>query len=186
MKISLIINDRRKELDISPAETLLDLLRRNYHTEIKRGCSQGECGACLVLLDGKVVNSCQVLAGSIEGCSITTVSGIGTQQKPHVIQQSLAEVGAVQCGFCTPGVVIAAYALLHDNPNPSEHEIRKALDGNLCRCTGYEKIVAGIQLASERLQNATSRKFWTFGRVACTSNSKIDFKNHKNKKSKDK
>jgi carbon-monoxide dehydrogenase small subunit len=151
MKVSLVINEQRKKFDISPAETLLDLLRRNYYTEVKRGCNQGECGACLVLLDGKVVNSCQVLAGSIDGCSITTVRGIGTQQKPSVIQQSLAEVGAVQCGFCTPGIVIAVYALLRDNPSPSEQEIRKALDGNLCRCTGYEKIVAGIQLAAERL-----------------------------------
>ena len=151
MKISVIINNHRKTLKISPGETLLNLLRRNFYTEVKCGCNEGECGACLVLLDGDVVNACQVLAGSVDGSSITTVQGIGTQQNPHIIQKSLAEVGAVQCGFCTPGVVIAAYALLQKNPTPSEQEIRSALDGNLCRCTGYEKIIDGIQLAAERM-----------------------------------
>ena len=130
----------------------MNLLRRNHYTEVKCGCNEGECGTCLVLLDDKAVNSCQVLAGSIDGCSVTTVRGLGTQQQPHVIQQSLAEVGAVQCGFCTPGIVIAAFELLQRNSNPSEQEIRDSLDGNLCRCTGYEKIVKGIQLASQRLR----------------------------------
>ena len=153
MKISLLINDQQKTLEIKPGETLLDLLRRNFYTEVKCGCNEGECGACLVLLDGEAVNSCQVMAGSAHGSSVTTVRGIGTQQQPHIIQESLSEVGAVQCGFCTPGVVVAAYALLQQNPDPSEQEIRSALDGNLCRCTGYEKIIDGIQLAAQRMQD---------------------------------
>ena len=154
MKISLIINNHKKTFEITPAETLLNLLRRNHFTEVKCGCNEGECGACLVLLNGNVVNSCQVFAGSVDGYSVTTVRGIGTQQQPHVIQESLAEVGAVQCGFCMPGIVIAAYALLQYNSNPSEQEIRYALDGNLCRCTGYEKLIDGIQLAAQRLTNS--------------------------------
>ena len=152
MKISLIVNNRHKEFNISPGETLLDLLRRNHYTEVKCGCSEGECGACLVLLNDEVINSCQVLAGSVDQRSVTTIKGIGTQQNPHIIQKSLAEVGAVQCGFCTPGIVVAVYALLQRNSNPTEQEIRTALDGNLCRCTGYEKIIDGIQLAAKRLQ----------------------------------
>lgn len=151
IKISLTINNYKKNFEILPAETLLNLLRRNYYTEVKCGCNKGECGSCLVLLDDRVVNSCQVLAASIDSCFVTTVRGIGTQQQPHTIQQSLAEVGAVQCGFCTPGIVVAAYALLQKNQHPTEQDIRTALDGNLCRCTGYEKIIAGIELAAQRL-----------------------------------
>lgn len=155
MKISLTVNNQRKNFDILPSETLLKLLRRNYYTEVKCGCNEGECGACLVLLDGEVVNSCQVIAGSINGCDVITVRGIGTQQKPHIIQESMAEVGAVQCGFCTPGIIVAVYALLQKNTNPSDQEIRQALDGNLCRCTGYEKIIDGIQLAAMRMRDTS-------------------------------
>lgn len=151
MKIELTINSEPKSLEISPGETLLDGLRRYHYTEVKRGCEEGECGSCLVLLDERPVNSCQVLAGAVHRREVTTVKGIGTLQQPHIIQQSLAESGAVQCGFCTPGIVIAAYALLCKNSNPNETEIRNALDGNLCRCTGYEKIIDGIRLAATRL-----------------------------------
>jgi len=156
MKISVTVNNQKKQLEISPADTLLQALRQNNFTEVKCGCNEGECGACLVLLDGEPVNSCQVLAGSVDGRAITTVRGIGTQQNPHILQTSLAEVGAVQCGFCTPGIIVAAYALLQKQPSPSEQDIRNALDGNLCRCTGYEKIIDGIQLAARRLNQKIS------------------------------
>lgn len=151
MKIRLMINSHSRVLEINPAETLLDVLRNNNHHEVKRGCDEGHCGSCVVLLNNRAVNACQVLAASANGSSVTTVKGIGTQKQPHLIQQCLAEVGGVQCGFCTPGIVISAYALLQKNRNPSENDIRIALDGNLCRCTGYVKIVEGIMLAAKRM-----------------------------------
>jgi len=132
--------------------TLLDTLRENGHTEVKNGCSAGECGACLVLLEEMPVNSCQVLAASAVGRRITTVSGIGDIRSPHPIQVALADAGAVQCGFCTPGVVVAAYALLQQNPDPTDDEIKRGLDGNLCRCTGYVKIIEGVRLAAKRMR----------------------------------
>ena len=152
MKITININNKQKIFDISAVDTLLTVLRNNHYKDVKCGCEEGECGACLVLLNGKAINSCQVLAGSVDGSTIMTTNGIGTQQNPHIIQTSLAEAGAVQCGFCTPGIVISAFALLEQNKNPSEQDIRQALDGNLCRCTGYEKIIDGIQLAASRMK----------------------------------
>lgn len=133
--------------------TLLELLREAGHTDVKAGCHTGECGACVVLLNGELVNSCQVLAGSCIGAEISTVKAIGDLHNPHPIQKALVDVGAVQCGFCTPGIVLAAYVLLKDNSNPTEDEIKTALDGNLCRCTGYVKIIEGVQLAAKRMND---------------------------------
>jgi len=159
MDVWLTINRKKGQYRIAPNEILLDFLRRNGYTEVKCGCRTGECGACSVLLNDDPVNSCQILVGSINNCEIKTVQGIGTQREPNIIQQALAEVGAVQCGFCIPGMVISAYSLLERNPNPTSEQVCEALDGNLCRCTGYKKIVDGILLAAKRLnpQQKSSR-----------------------------
>ena len=146
------VNGKQVQWVFEPDATLLHVLRENGHSEVKNGCSAGECGACLILLDGKPVNSCQVLAASAAGKSIVTSSGIGDIHTPHPIQIAFADVGAVQCGFCTPGMVLAAYALLQDNPDPTEEDVKRALDGNLCRCTGYVKILEGVQLAAGRMR----------------------------------
>jgi carbon-monoxide dehydrogenase small subunit len=135
-----------------PADlTLLDLLREAGFTEVKAGCHVGQCGACVVLLDGRPVNSCQVYAASVDGKEITTTAGLGNVHNPHPIQQAFVDAGAVQCGFCTPGMVLVTAALLAENSAPTEEEIKRALDGNLCRCTGYVKIIAAVRLAAERM-----------------------------------
>lgn len=152
MNGNFFINDIEYEVDFLGDVTLLELLRETGHTEVKIGCKTGECGACVVLLNGELVNSCQVLAGSCIGAKITTVKGIGDLHNPHPIQQALMDAGAVQCGYCTPGIVLATYVLLKETPNPTEDEIKRALDGNLCRCTGYVKIIEGVRLAAERIQ----------------------------------
>lgn len=146
------VNGKEERWIFEPDATLQHVLRENGHPEVKNGCSAGECGACLILLDGKPVNSCQVLAASAIGRQIVTVSGIGDIHSPHPIQMAFADTGAVQCGFCTPGMVLAAYALLRENPDPTDDEIKRALDGNLCRCTGYVKIVEGVRLAARRMR----------------------------------
>ena len=130
--------------------TLLQALRDLGYTDVKNGCEIGECGACAVLLNGKPVNSCMVLAAQADGGDVMTNAGLGTINEPHVIQEAFADAGAVQCGFCTPGMVIATKALLDRNPDPTEAEIRDALSGNLCRCTGYSQIVDGVRLAAAR------------------------------------
>ena len=142
------INSAEKELSLNPGDTLLQTLRDNGYTEVKCGCSEGECGACLVLLEDMPVNSCQVFAMSVKDKKITTVKGIGNLYHPHVIQKAFVQAGADQCGFCTPGIVIASYALLKKNPKPTKQEINEALDGNLCRCTGYVKIVEAVENAA--------------------------------------
>jgi len=148
------INGRHVLLAFSGRATLLQVLRDNGYHEVKEGCAEGQCGSCLVLLDGRLVNSCQVFAAAAVNREIITVQGLGTVHTPHPIQEALVEAGAVQCGFCTPGMVMAAYYLLRHNPDPSEKEIRRALDGNLCRCTGYTKIIEGIRLAARRMRQA--------------------------------
>ena len=145
------VNGRQVRISFEPGARLLEVLRDSGHTEVKNGCSEGACGACVVLLDGALVNSCQVLAASVLDREITTARGLGESDRPHPIQEAFAEAGAVQCGFCTPGMVTAAWALLKEIPRPDEEQIRKALDGNLCRCTGYVKIVRAVNLASERM-----------------------------------
>jgi len=147
----LYINDAELQISLSGDEVLLDVLRDLGCTEVKEGCREGACGSCLILLDGVLVNSCQVLAASALGRRITTVKGLGTIHQPHPIQEAFVEAGAVQCGFCTPGMVLATFALLKSNHRPTERQIRHALDGNLCRCTGYVKIVEAVKLAAERM-----------------------------------
>ncbi|MBN2325068.1 MAG: (2Fe-2S)-binding protein [Spirochaetes bacterium] len=151
MKKTFTVNGEEHTFIFEPHETLLSVLRKNGFTEVKSGCGEGECGACLLLLDGRLVNSCQVFAATAAGKKITTVKGIGTIHDPHPVQEAFCDTGAVQCGFCTPGMVLAAFYLLGRNPDPSEEEIKTALDGNLCRCTGYTKIIEAVRLASKRM-----------------------------------
>jgi aerobic carbon-monoxide dehydrogenase small subunit len=135
---------------------LMDLLREDLGlTGTKEGCGIGECGGCTVLVDGKPVNSCIVLAAQIEGCEIMTVEGLEKEGKLHILQEMFLQHGAVQCGFCTPGMLMTAYALLQENPNPTADEIREAIAGNLCRCTGYNQIVQAIQHAARGLSGTT-------------------------------
>jgi carbon-monoxide dehydrogenase small subunit len=153
-KVVLRVNGRQHELALDPNVSLLQALRDLGHTDVKNGCEIGECGACAVLLDGAAVNSCMVLAWQADGAEIVTNAGLGTMDKPHVIQEAFADAGAVQCGYCTPGMVISAKALLDRNPDPSEAEIREAISGNLCRCTGYGQIIEAVQLAASRLRSS--------------------------------
>ena len=125
--------------------TLLEVLRNNLElTGTKYGCGEGECGACAVLLDGKLVNSCLVLAVECAGAEVLTIEGLKTNGRLHPIQQAFIDHGAVQCGFCTPGMIMATYALLQENPSPDEDQIKRGLEGNLCRCTGYRKIIDAV------------------------------------------
>ena len=142
------VNDQDYEIALKPGRTLLDVLRNELGlTGTKEGCGTGSCGSCTVLLDGEAINSCLVLAVEAEGKEITTIEGLSQQGKLHPLQQAFIDEGAVQCGFCTPGVILTAKAFLDSNPNPDESQIRQAIAGNLCRCTGYDKIVRAIMRA---------------------------------------
>ncbi len=150
--IRLTINQHSHQVAVMPNATLLRVLRENLgYLDVKNGCEKGDCGACTVLLNGKPVNSCLVFACQADGAEIITAAGMGSLDHPGVIQQSFADVGAAQCGYCTPGLVITTKALLDENPEPSEEQIREALSGNLCRCTGYGLIVKAVQIAAQRL-----------------------------------
>jgi carbon-monoxide dehydrogenase small subunit len=147
--MTLTVNGTPYEVAIEPRQSLLQLLREELHlTGTKEGCSEGECGACTVLLDGKTVDSCLIFALEAQGREVTTIEGLAQGDQLHPIQKAFAEYGAVQCGFCTPGMILAAKALLDSNPHPTELEIRQGISGNLCRCTGYVKIVEAIQAAA--------------------------------------
>ncbi|MDP2659238.1 MAG: molybdopterin-dependent oxidoreductase [Dehalococcoidia bacterium] len=147
--IDLIVNGRRRRLRVGPEETLLQVLRERLRlTGTKKGCGAGQCGACTVLLDGEPINSCLVLAVRAGGHSVTTIEALGSREKPHALQQTFLDYGAVQCGFCTPGAILSAKALLDRNPRPGREEIRDALSGNLCRCTGYEPIIEAVEAVS--------------------------------------
>ncbi|MFC2078078.1 (2Fe-2S)-binding protein [Candidatus Bipolaricaulota bacterium] len=151
MRIRLTVNGREVECETDAETRLLDLLRESLAlTGTKEGCGEGECGACTVLVDGRPVNSCLILALSVDGKSVTTIEGIADGERLHPIQQAFVDAGGVQCGFCTPGFIMSTYALLEKIPHPSDDEIRTAIEGNLCRCTGYDRIVAAIRLAAER------------------------------------
>ncbi|MBN1551024.1 (2Fe-2S)-binding protein [bacterium] len=145
MKLEVTINNQKHTLDIHPGDRLLDVLRRDGFTGVKEGCGDGNCGACVVLLNGNPVNSCLILAARVQHQQITTIEGIGNPQKPHPIQIAFADKGAVQCGFSTPGSILSTFSLLQKNPKPTDQEIRRALDGNLCRCTGYVKKIEAIK-----------------------------------------
>jgi aerobic carbon-monoxide dehydrogenase small subunit len=151
MKIALRVNGEAQETEIWPGESLLYALRERLGLPgSKNACEQGECGSCSVLLDGSLVCACLVLAAQAAGHDVVTVEGIGEGGELHPVQDSFAETGAVQCGFCTPGLIVATVDLLAHNGEPSDDEIREALSGNLCRCTGYQKIFDAVRLAASR------------------------------------
>jgi len=153
MKIRLTVNGRQHECEVDAQTRLLDLLREDLAlTGTKEGCGEGECGACTVLIDGRAVNSCLVLAVQADGKTVLTIEGLADGEALHPIQQAFVETGGVQCGFCTPGFIMSTYALLQENPSPSDDEILTALEGNLCRCTGYTKIVEAVRTAAERMR----------------------------------
>jgi len=154
IRVTLKINGEQRQVETAANQTLLYLLRDDLGlTGTKDGCREGECGACTVLLDGEPVNSCLVLAGQADGREVLTVEGLAHNGQLHAVQRAFVEAGAVQCGFCTPGVIMAAVALLSRDPKPSEHQVREALVGNLCRCTGYNKILDAVRLAAEETRD---------------------------------
>lgn len=150
--IQLSVNGEPIEVAVEPNRTLLQLLREDLGlTGAKHGCGLGDCGACTVIMDGQPVNSCLVLAVQAAGREILTIEGLAENGKLHPIQEAFVEKGAIQCGFCSPGMILSAKALLDENPRPTDLEIRTAISGNLCRCTGYQKIVEAIQAAAEMM-----------------------------------
>jgi len=151
-EINLTVNKQSYRLSVPPHRTLLEIIREDLGlTGTKEGCSLGECGACTVLMDGKAVNSCLVLAAEADGKAITTVEGLADGDKLHPIQQAFVDHGGLQCGFCTPGMILSAKALLDKNPHPTEEEIKQGIAGNLCRCTGYAKIIESIRAAADNM-----------------------------------
>ena len=149
--ITLYINGRTHYVAHAPSVTFLTALRDLGYTDVKCGCEKGDCGACAVFLDGVAINSCVVLAWQADGMQIVTAAGLGTTESPHPLQAAFANEGAIQCGYCTPGLIIASKALLDHNPHPTEADIRDAISGNLCRCTGYNQIVRAVQSVAESL-----------------------------------
>jgi len=155
-EIKFTLNGKQVKTTTDPLRRLIDVLRNDFDCKgVKEGCSEGECGACSILFNGKMVTSCIIPIGAADGQEIMTIEGISQTEKGKVITDAFADGGAVQCGFCIPGMVIAAYYLLENNPDPTEEEIRLGISGNICRCTGYDLIVESIRLAAER-----GRKLW--------------------------
>ncbi len=145
LELAFEVNGESVRLAVSPNATLLQVLRDELElTGAKLGCGEGECGGCSVILNGKVVNSCLVLAAECAGSQILTIEGLAANGRLHPLQQAFVDQGAIQCGFCTPGMIMAAYALLQQNTTPSENDVKRALEGNLCRCTGYRKIIDAV------------------------------------------
>ena len=150
-KIEITVNDVMREVGVQPWDTLLDVIRDKLGlTGTKEGCGLGECGACTVIMNGKTVNSCLVLAVEADGKQVTTIEGLARGEKLHPIQQAFVDEGGLQCGFCTPGMIMSAKAMLDENPNPTEDEIKRGISGNFCRCTGYTKIIKSIQTAASK------------------------------------
>ncbi len=152
-QIKVTVNGKEHELEVKPWATLLDTLREDLGlTGTKEGCGQGECGACTVLMDDKPVNACLVLTMEAKDKRIVTIEGLADGEELHPIQQAFVDIGGLQCGFCTPGMILSTKALLDANPHPSDEEIRKGLEGNFCRCTGYTKIIESVRVAAERMK----------------------------------
>lgn len=152
MKLTFKLNGEEVECETKENKTLLDLLRMDFGiTSVKKGCENGECGACTVLLDGSTVTSCLVLAPQIEGKSVTTIDGLVDDPLMERLRQAFIENGAIQCGFCTPGMLISSYALIRDNQKPTAEQVKTAIEGNICRCTGYVQIIKAIMDATQRI-----------------------------------
>ena len=151
LELTLRVNGQNHRVELPANVTLLDALRDHlYYYDVKSGCEKGNCGACTVLMDGEAVNACLVLAAQAEGHNIVTVAGLGTQEQPHPMQEAYADLGAAQCGFCIPGMIVSSVALLAEKPQPSRDEIRQYLTGNLCRCTGYQKAIDAVEQVSQQ------------------------------------
>ncbi len=158
-EITLTLNGAKRTFRVSARETLLELIREKAGlTGTKKGCDLGECGACTVILDGRAVNSCCVFAAQCDGAQVETIEGIGTADRPHPLQIAFKELGAIQCGFCTPGMILAAKALLDRNPAPTRQQVIDALSGNLCRCTGYARIEQAVLAAADMLNGGLKTK----------------------------
>ncbi len=152
IEINLTVNNKPYKLSVPANITLLDVLREKLKlTGTKEGCGKGECGACTVMFNGRSANSCLILAPQADGAEVITIEGLGNLENMHPIQEAFVEEGAIQCGFCTPGMEMSSFYLLTKNPNPTEEEIREGISGNLCRCTGYMKIIKAIEKASQKL-----------------------------------
>jgi len=156
MTITLTINGVRKTLEIDPGEKLHEVLRREGFMGVKVGCETGDCGACAVLLNGRAVNSCLVYAAKADGAEVLTGEGLEHEGQLHPVQEAFLDEGGIQCGYCTPGMVISTVDLLSRNPEPTEEEIRQGLSGNLCRCTGYVKQIRAVQQAAKRMRGGGS------------------------------
>jgi len=152
--IEFLLNGARRTAQIDPGESLMDLLRRLGCKSVKNGCDDGYCGTCAVLLDGRAVNACLVFAARAAGCRVQTLEGLGGEGVLHPLQRTALDLGAVQCGFCTPGIIMTSLDLLARNPRPTEHEVRDALAGNYCRCTGYVKPVEAVLAAAAEMREA--------------------------------
>lgn len=151
--VKFILNDQPISVECSGSETLLSVLREHFDLlGVKEGCGVGECGACTVLLDGRAVNACLMAVGKVQGRRVLTIEGLAKEGKLHPIQEAFVDLAAVQCGFCTPGMVMAAYGLLKENPAPSRQEVIEGLAGNLCRCTGYHDIIRAVQKAAKQMR----------------------------------
>lgn len=145
MKIQFKLNNKTIKTEVQPGQTLLEYLRKNGVYSVKYGCDNGECGACTILVNGKAQNSCLMLMHTVNNCKIETIESFSDHTNLHPLQESFLEEGAVQCGYCTPGMILSAEALIRENTNPNEDEIKDALAGNLCRCTGYVKPIKAVQ-----------------------------------------
>ena len=157
-RVHLMVNGQPADLEVAPLTTLAEILRDQLGLRgTKIGCNKGECGACSVLMDGELVNSCLVLAPQADGAEIWTIEGLSNGKELHPLQEAFVREGAIQCGFCTPGMIMAGVALLRKTPHPTEEEIKRGIAGNLCRCTGYQKIVRAIQSCVEELEHTGRR-----------------------------
>lgn len=151
MKIQFVLNGVSKSMEVQPERRLLDFIREDLHlTGTKEGCGQGECGACTVIVDGKAVHSCLMTAGQLDGCELLTIEGLEKNGELDAIQKAFIKKSAIQCGFCTAGMVMSAKALLMENPHPTEEEIKRAISGNVCRCSGYREIKAAIKSVADK------------------------------------
>jgi aerobic-type carbon monoxide dehydrogenase small subunit (CoxS/CutS family) len=151
--VTMIVNGQTRSASVPPETTLLQLLREQFNlTGAKLGCDVGDCGACTVIVDGQAVNACLMLAGQADGRQVLTIEGLASRERLHPIQKTFENSGGLQCGFCGPGVLLSTKALLDENPDPSTQEIRDALSGNLCRCTGYTKMIEAVQEAARLLR----------------------------------
>ena len=153
MNLEFILNDQPVSVECSGSETLLSVLREHFGLlGVKEGCGVGECGACTVLLDGRAINACLMAVGKVRGRAVLTIEGLAKEGRLHPIQEAFVDLAAVQCGFCTPGMVLATYGLLKENPAPSRQEVVEGLAGNLCRCTGYHDIIRAVQKAAKQMR----------------------------------